>query len=126
MIAFIIGSIILMDTNVPGFGIDISVIITFALISALIFIFVVGMAIKARRRPVVSGLEEIIGGTATVMNDFEKEGMVSIHSESWQACSSVPLHKGQQVRVTDMSGLTLQVEPLAASHDTTSQEENAS
>jgi membrane-bound serine protease (ClpP class) len=125
VVAFIIGSIILMDTNVPGFGIDISVIITFALISALIFIIIVGMAIKARRRPVVSGLEELIGGQATVMNDFEQEGMVSIHSESWQARSNVPLHKGQQVRVTGMSGLTLQVEPLDASIEKTSQEEKA-
>jgi membrane-bound serine protease (ClpP class) len=125
VIAFIIGSIILMDTNVPGFGIDISVIITFALISALIFIIIVGMAIKARRRPVVSGLEELIGGQATVMNDFEQEGMVSIHSESWQASSSVPLHKGQQVRVTGMSGLTLRVEPLDVSIEKTSQEEKA-
>ena len=126
VIAFIIGSIILMDTNVPGFGIDISVIITFALISALIFIIVIGMAIRARRQPVVSGVEELIGGLATVMNDFKQEGMVTIHSESWQARSNVPLHKGQQVRVTAISGLTLQVEPLDSSIENSSQQEKAS
>ncbi len=126
VIAFIIGSIILMDTNVPGFGIDISVIITFALISALIFIIVIGMAIRARRRPVVSGVEELIGGRATVMSDFEQEGMVSIHSESWQARSNVPLHKGQQVRVTAVSGLTLQVEPLNFSKEKSSHKEKVS
>ncbi len=97
--SFVIGSIILMDTNAPGFGIDISVIITFAFISAVIFIFVVGMAVKARRRPVVSGLEELIGGEATVVNDFDHKGTVTIHSESWQAVSDTPLHKNQQVKV---------------------------
>ena len=71
VIAFVIGSIILMDTDVPGFGIDISVIVTFAVVSALMFMFIVGMAIKARRRPVVSGLEELVGGKATVINDFD-------------------------------------------------------
>ena len=60
--AFVIGSVILIDTDLPGFGIDISVIITFAATSAVIFIFIVGIAIKARRRPVVSGVEELIGG----------------------------------------------------------------
>ena len=58
-VAFVIGSIILMDTEVPGFGIDISVIVTFAAISVLVFIFVIGMALKARQRPVVSGMEEL-------------------------------------------------------------------
>lgn len=115
VIAFVMGSIILMDTDVPGFGIDISVIVTFALISALVFIIVVGMAIKARRRPVVSGLEELIGGEAVVLDDFDQKGRVSIHSETWQAISSTPLHKGQQVKVTGVKGLTLQVEALKAS-----------
>ncbi len=115
VIAFVIGSIILIDTEAPGFGIDISVIITFAITSALIFIFVIGMAFKARRRPVVSGLEEMIGGTAIVVNDFDAKGTVAIHSEKWQAVSKVPLHKDQQVKVIDVKGLILQVEPLGSS-----------
>ena len=113
VIAFVFGSIILIDTEAPGFGIDISVIITFAFTSALIFIFVIGMAFKARRRPVVSGLEEMLGGTAIVINDFDDKGTVTIHSEKWQAVSNVPLHKDQQVKVIDVKGLILQVEPLA-------------
>ncbi|MEA3303748.1 MAG: nodulation protein NfeD, partial [Pseudomonadota bacterium] len=112
VIAFVIGSIILMDTEAPGFGIDISVIIAFALASALILFFVVGMAMKARRRPVVSGMEELIGGEATVVNDFYNNGSVIIHGENWLALSDAHLHKGQKVKVTGIQGLTLKVEPL--------------
>lgn len=112
VIAFVIGSVILIDTDVPGFGIDISVIITFAVASVMMFVFVVGMAIKARRRPVVSGLEELVGGQATVINDFAHRGVVTIHSETWQAVSDSRLHKGQKVKVTDIHGLILKVEPL--------------
>ncbi len=112
VIAFVFGSIILMDTQVPGFAIDTSVIIIFSATSALIFIFVIGLALKARRRPVVSGLEELTGDTAIVMADFDNRGRVSIHSESWNAISSVPLYKGQQVKVVGIKGLTLEVEPL--------------
>lgn len=111
-IAFVIGSIILMDTDTPGFGIDISIIITFAATSVLIFIFVIGMAIKARRRPVVSGMEELLGGEAIVDSDFDHTGTVTIHSEHWSAVTDQPLHKGQPVKVTDVKGLILHVEPL--------------
>jgi membrane-bound serine protease (ClpP class) len=117
--SFVIGSIILMDTEVPGFGINISVIISFAISSALIIIFVVGMALKARHRPVVSGMEELIGGKATVVADFSHKGKVRIHSENWQALSDTPLHKDQQVKVTSIDGLTLKVEPM----DTSTQED---
>ena len=119
--AFVFGSIILIDTELPGFGIDLSVIITFSVISALVFVFIIGMAIKARRRPVSSGLEQLIGGEAVVANDFVEEGRVTIHSETWQAHSPVPLHKGQHVKVTATRGLTLQVEPI----DTSKQEEQS-
>ena len=112
VIAFVFGSIILMDTEAPGFGIDISVIIIFALASAFILFFVVGMAMKARRRPVVSGMEELIGGEATVINDFDHNGNVIIHGENWLALSDARLHKGQKVKVTGIQGLTLKVEPL--------------
>jgi membrane-bound serine protease (ClpP class) len=111
-IAFVIGSIILMDTDTPGFGIDISVIITFAATSVLMFIFVIGMAIKARRRPVVSGMEELLGGEAVVDSDFDHTGTVTIHSEHWSAVTDQPLHKGQSVKVTAVKGLTLEVKPL--------------
>jgi membrane-bound serine protease (ClpP class) len=117
VIAFVIGSIILIDTEAPGFGIDISVIITFAVTSVLMFVFVIGMAFKARRRPVVSGLEEMVGGTAVVVDDFEGRGTVTIHSEKWRASSHVPLHKDQRVKVTDIDGLTLTVEPIDASKE---------
>jgi len=113
--AFIFGSIILINTDAPGFGIDLSVIFAFALSSVLIFVFVVGMAVKARRRPVVSGSEQMVGAEGTALADFDHEGQVFVHSEYWKAITPSPLHKGQQVRVIGMKGLTLQVEPLDAS-----------
>lgn len=124
VIAFTIGSIILIDTKAPGFGINISVIITFTLASAILFIFIIGMAIKARRRPVVTGQEEMVGGIATVLHDFDNSGTVVIHSETWQASTDTPLHKGQKVKVTDMQGLILRVEPLTdAPSEPSTQEE---
>ena len=115
VIAFVFGSIILLDTKEPGFGIDITVIATFAVTSLILFTFVIGMAMKARRRPVVSGLEELLGSEAVVTEDFEITGRVNIHSESWNAFCNTPLRKGQSVKVIGIDGLTLQVEPTTPS-----------
>ena len=115
VISFVIGSIILMDTQAPGFGIDLSVIAIFAATSAILFMFIISMAIKARGRPVVSGRNQLIGGIGTVVESFQGQGLVHIHGENWQAHSRVALHNGQPVKVTGIEGLTLQVEPLPMS-----------
>jgi membrane-bound serine protease (ClpP class) len=115
VIAFVIGSIILMDTEAPGFGIDLSVIFTFALASVVMFVFVVGMALKSRRRPVVSRVEQLLGSEAVVISDFENNGEVFVHSEAWSAQSDKPLSKGQRVRVIGINGLILEVEPMESS-----------
>jgi membrane-bound serine protease (ClpP class) len=112
LVAFVIGSVILMDTEAPGFGIDLSVILTFSISSALIFILLVGMAIKSRRRPVVSGSEQLLGANGYALDDFDSTGMVFVHSENWHAKTSKPVHRDQPVRVTGLDGLTLSVEPV--------------
>jgi membrane-bound serine protease (ClpP class) len=111
MIAFVIGSVMLLDTGVPGYGVSIPLIVTFALLSAAFFLLVLGMALKARQRPVVSGMEQIVQSTGTVIDDFEQEGWARIHGEQWKIHSSMPLKRGDRIRVVAMDGLILTVEP---------------
>ncbi len=114
MIAFVIGSVMLVDTGVPGYGVAIPLIVTFALMSAAFFLLVVGMAVKARQRPVVSGMEQIVHSTGEVLDDFMQQGWVRVHGERWEAQTKVPLKRGDIVRVVAMDGLTLRVEPAAS------------
>ncbi len=111
MIAFVIGSVMLLDTGVPGYGVSIPLIVTFALLSAAFFLLILGMAVKARQRPVVSGMEQIMHSTGTVMDDFEQEGWARIHGEQWKVRSNIPLKRGEKIRVVAMDGLILHVEP---------------
>ena len=60
-IAFLVGSVMLIDTDVPGYEIPWGVIATVTATSFAFFFFVIGMALQARRRPVVTGGEELIG-----------------------------------------------------------------
>lgn len=119
VVAFVIGSIILMDTDAPGFGIDLSVIVTFAVLSVLVVAAVVHLAFKSYRQPVVSGLQELVGSEAVVLTDFNGKGQVIVHGEHWQAVSEVPLKQDQTVRVTGMKHLTLQVTPIETDSATT-------
>ncbi len=110
--AFVIGSVILMDTDVPGFGIDTELIAGFALSSAAFFIITLGFILKARHNPVVSGQEQMLDCIGVVLDDFTEKGMIHIHSENWQAISDQPLRKNEKVRVTAITGLLLQVVPI--------------
>ena len=112
-IAFVIGSVILMDTEAPGFGIDVSVIVTFAVLSILVFIFIIGIAIRSRRTKVVSGREQMLGQEAVAISDFEHKGQVKVRSEIWQAVSENAVHSGEHLTVTGIQGLVLQVQPLS-------------
>ncbi|MDZ7662655.1 nodulation protein NfeD [Thiohalophilus sp.] len=112
VIAFVFGSIILIDTTAPGYGINPGVIAAFALSSVLMFVIVIGMALRSRRRPVVSGMEQLLTGTGKVISVDDHRATILIHSEHWQAVSDQPLQPGQRVRVTKVDGLTLTVEPL--------------
>src|SRR5207247_3391470 len=77
-IAFVIGSVILVDTDIPGFGVPFSLVLGFAAGSAAFLFLVVGMMLKARNRPVVSGREELIGSSGVVLEDYEREGWARV------------------------------------------------
>lgn len=111
LIAFVIGAMILIDTDTPGYGVSLPLIFTIAGASAVFALLVVAMSVKARRRPVVSGREQLADGRGEVLADFSGEGWATIHGETWRVRSAVPLAQGQRVQVTRIDGLTLDVEP---------------
>jgi len=111
VVAFVIGAVILVDTDVPGYGIPTPLIIALAGSSALFVFLVVRMGWQARGRPVVSGGETLVGDAGEVLADFTGDGWARVRGEIWQVRSAQPLAEGARVRVTGIEGLTLNVEP---------------
>lgn len=111
VVAFVIGSVILIDTDAPGFGISWVVIGGVAISSAAFFFLVSGMAVKAWGRPVVSGREKMIGSTGRVVEWSGTQGSVRLDGELWRASAAVALSPDQEVRVSALQGLTLMVAP---------------
>ena len=109
VIAFAIGSVLLMDTELPAFQIAIPVIAAFTAVTGGLCIFVLAMALKSRRSAVVSGSAMLIGQQAVVLDDLQTSGKVRLHGEIWNARSHSPLKAGDTVTVLNVHGLILEV-----------------
>lgn len=115
-VAFAVGAVILIDTEVPGFGIPLSLILSLALGSALLIFAVLTMALKARRRALVGGDSELLGSlvrVAAVQPGNPLAGWVQLQGERWQVFSQTPLVPGQLVRVLARKGPRLDVAAAA-------------
>jgi len=111
MVAFVLGSIILIDPEgFPGFEIPYALIGGVTAASAAFVFLVVGMMVRNRRRPVVSGREYLIGASAEAMEDFEREGWAQVRGETWRVRSNAPVRRGDRLRVVGMDGLVLNAE----------------
>lgn len=109
--AFVAGALMLIDGDVPGLQISMAFIVPLAAVSALVLGGAGALALRARRRPSVAGVEAMIGTTAVALEAFEDEGWVRAGGECWWAQSSVPVASGDRVRIAAVEGLLLRVEP---------------
>lgn len=110
IVAFVLGSVMLMDTNIPGYSISIGLIVGISTAAAAALALILSMLWRSRRRPVVTGDEAMQGENVVALEDFSDEGWVRVHGEIWRARTSRPLHKGERARIAAMDGLTLIVE----------------
>lgn len=109
--AFVVGSVMLMDADAPGFQVYVPLIAAIAIVSAGLFVFVGSMMMRARQRAVVTGPEEMIGMTGEVLSWSGQTGRVRTHGEVWQARAANELAPGSRVRILERDGLVLLVEP---------------
>ncbi len=107
VVSFVVGSVILMDTESEAFQIAVPLIIAVAVFSVLLLVMVFGMLIRSRRVALVSGDSAMLGEKAEVMEDFIGQGQVWVHGELWQAVTEQPVKKGQLIPIKAINGLKL-------------------
>ena len=110
--AFSFGSIMLMDTEVPGYQIALPLIIGISLFSVGFFVVTISMLVRVRNQRVTTGMEAVVGETGKVVSGFPGSGRVLVEGEIWQAKCTEKLQVGQSIRVTKLTGLSLDVEAL--------------
>ncbi|MDX5367051.1 MAG: nodulation protein NfeD [Alphaproteobacteria bacterium] len=107
LIAFILGASMLVDSENPDFQISWWTIAGTAIASTAVLVFLLGYTLKAMRRPVATGAEEMTGAEARVLEWAQGEGYVHIHGERWHARGPAELAPQSTVRVERLDGLTL-------------------
>ena len=115
-IALVIGSI-MMTGSVPGVSVGLGFIIPTALAFAIIFLFLGRLALAAQKRAPVTGKEGLIGVEGEARDPLSPDtiGYVRVRGELWRARSRAMVAPGTPIRVLQVNGLTLDVEPLSAS-----------
>lgn len=119
IVAFAAGALMLIDTDQPGYGIPLPTVAAISAAGAVFVFFVSSFAYRARRRPVVTGGEALVGSVGEIIDAAlapadgestgESVGWARVHGERWRVRAAAPLAAGAQVRVTGRRGLTLDV-----------------
>ena len=112
IVAFVIGSVMLVNPDVLGYSIPWAIIATASVASTALLAVLLNLVVSARKRPVVSGSGQMIGATGEVLQDAAGEAYARIRGEMWKVRFGAPLERGQRVRVVGIEGLVLAVEPL--------------
>lgn len=112
--SFIAGALVLFNsTRLPGFPtLSVPLVVGTAIVMAASFFAIVTFAIRAQRKPVLTGKEAIMGRVGLVRTRLEPRGIVHVAGEQWGAIASpddAPIEVGERVEVTGVDGLNLLV-----------------
>lgn len=112
IVSLFLGSVMLIKpgVNFEWAKISLSVIIPAVLFTALFFLTVVGIGLRAQKRRVSTGMEALLGETGEALSDLNPAGTVWVQGERWQAESMAgTIVKGKKVRIMAIHGLKLSV-----------------
>lgn len=109
VVAFVLGSIFLFDSDIPELRISMHLIYVIAFTSAAFVMFVLRRVLQLRTSQVVSGIEDLIGSDAIVESSFSSKGYVRVNGERWAAAGSEEFAAGETVIVDAIDGLTLRI-----------------
>lgn len=111
LISLVLGSMMLFQSDVPGLTPSLPLILTIVLSTGALLFFGVTMALKAQKKRVETGREELVGARAEARSLIAPAGMVFLEGELWQAESDggFAIAPGESVVVTAVDGLKLLV-----------------
>lgn len=109
IVAFVVGSIMLMDTDLPGYQIAMPMILAFTVFSVALLVGALGLILKSRRKAVVTGLDHLLGAEATVEAVADDIARVRMDGELWEVSCNASLAPQDTVIIDSIDGVILQV-----------------
>jgi membrane-bound serine protease (ClpP class) len=110
----VLGALLLVDGPIPEMRIRWVTALSVSIPLGLITVFLMTIAVKARRNKVTTGDQGMIGEIGVVEAPLMPAGKVFVHGELWNAIATRPVSVGQNVVVRKVEDLTLLVEPTTA------------
>ncbi len=113
--SFIIGALVLFNSvRVPGFApVSVPLVVGSGIALGLAFFAAMMLAVRAMQRPVLTGINALVGRLGTVRRELNPRGQVQVAGELWTAELAEdqpgPLPPGSQVQVIGIEGLRLKV-----------------
>jgi membrane-bound serine protease (ClpP class) len=112
--SFIIGALVLFNSpGTPRFErVSMPLVIFVGVFIGAIFFVILGYALRAQSRPVITGMESLVGQLGVAVSDVSPSGQVQLTSELWSAepaSGSLDIRKGDKVEVVGFDGLRLKV-----------------
>ena len=111
IISMVLGGLLLVKTDAPFMQVSLTFLLPTIFTAAALMLGMTWLAVKARHRRPVSGVESLVGAVAVAKTDLNPRGQVFVHGELWEALSEQPVQAGQETKVTGIDGLTLRVAP---------------
>jgi membrane-bound serine protease (ClpP class) len=112
ILALVTGALTLVNGPIPELRVHLATALATGLAFGLITVFLLRLALKARRSKSRMGGDAMIGQIAVVTQPLAPSGQVMVNGELWQAESAIPAAAGERVRVRGVRNLTLLVEPV--------------
>ncbi|AGG89548.1 NfeD family protein [Rhodanobacter denitrificans] len=113
LVSFVTGSVMLMNTGVPGYGVNLGVIAGIAVCAAGLLVLIVWLVFRSRRAHPVTGDAAMLMDTGELLEPVSAggEAWMLVRGERWRVRCDTALPAGARVRVVSRQGLLLQVEP---------------
>ena len=121
IIAMLLGAFMLIRSPITGAGVSFGVALGMTVPCALVTIFLMRLVLRSRSWKQSTGTQQLLGAQAEVTEAITAaappgapapfQGMVRLHGELWRAVAPVAIPAGTQVRVVDVTGLTVHVTP---------------
>jgi membrane-bound serine protease (ClpP class) len=110
-LAMVLGAVMLVDSPIPELRIHWLTALGVSLPFSAITVFLLTIAMRARRNKVETGVEGMIGQIGQALTGLSPAGKVFVRGEYWDAVAAQPVPAGAHVKVTAIDRLTLTVEP---------------
>ncbi len=107
-----VGGLLLVDGPIPELRVKLWVALAISVPLGAITVFLMTIALRARRNKVVTGEQGMIGAIGQAETDIDPEGKVLVQGELWNARARSRVSLGEPVVVRKVEGLELEVEKV--------------